>query len=43
MTDVTDDTVEEELIKIFKTTESNDTNEYPIEIVFDEKNLEYKK
>ena len=43
MTNVTDDTVEEELIKIFKTTESNDTNEYPIEIVFDEKNLEYKK
>ena len=43
MVDVTDDNVEEQLIKIFKATESNDENEYPIEIVFDEKNLEYRK
>ena len=43
MIDVTDDNVEEHLIKIFKATESNDANEYPIEIIFDEKNLEYRK
>lgn len=43
MVDVTDDNVEEHLIKIFKAAESNDENEYPIEIVFDEKNLEYRK
>jgi hypothetical protein len=43
MVDVTDDNVEEQLIKIFKAAESNDENEYPIEIVFDEKNLEYRK
>lgn len=43
MVGVTDDNVEEQLIKIFKATESNDENEYPIEIVFDEDNLEYRK
>jgi len=43
MVGVTDDNVEEQLIKIFKATESNDENEYPIEIVFDEKNIEYRK
>ena len=37
------DSIEEQLIKIFKATESNDANEYPIEIVFDEDNLEYRK
>jgi len=43
MVDVNDDNVEEQLIKIFKSTESNDANEYPIEIIFDENNLEYRK
>ena len=43
MTDVTDDTVEDHLIELFKTTESNKENEYPIEIIFDEDSLEYRK
>ena len=43
MVGVDDDNVEENLIKIFKATESNDINEYPIEIVFDEDSLEYRK
>ena len=43
MIDVNEDNVEEQLIKIFKAAESNDANEYPIEIVFDEDNLEYRK
>ena len=43
MVDVDDDNVEEQLIKIFRATEYNKENEYPIEIVFDEKNLEYRK
>ena len=43
MVDVTDDTVEDHLIELFKTTESNKENEYPIEIVFDEDSLEYRK
>ena len=43
MVGVTDDTVKEELIKIFKATESNKENEYPIEITFDEDSLEYRK
>jgi len=43
MVDVTDDDVEEQLVKIFKAAESNDANEYPIEIVFDEDSLEYRK
>lgn len=43
MVDTTDDTVDEQLKDIFKATESNDANEYPIEIKFDEDNLEYKK
>ena len=29
--------------KIFKAAESNGANKYPIEIVFDEDNLEYRK
>ena len=43
MIDVNEDNVEEQLIKIFKAAESNDANKYPIEIVFDENNLEYRK
>ena len=43
MVDVTDDTVEDHLKELFKTTESNKDNEYPIEIVFDEDSLEYRK
>ena len=43
MVDVTDDTVEDHLKELFRTTESNDNNEYPIEIQFDEDNLEYRK
>ena len=43
MVDVTDDTVEDHLKELFKTTESNDENEYPIEIQFDEDSLEYRK
>ena len=41
--DVDDDTVKDKLIDIFKSTESNYNNKYPIEILFDEKNLEYRK
>ena len=43
MVDTTDDTVEDQLKDIFNAAESNDANEYPIEIKFDEDNLEYKK
>ena len=43
MVDVDDDDVKEQLIKIFKAAESNDANEFPIEIVFDEDSLEYRK
>ena len=43
MVDVTDDTVEDHLKELFKTTESNDDNEYPIEIQFDEDSLEFRK
>ena len=43
MVDVTDDTVEDHLIELFKTTESNKENEYPIEIIFDEDSLEFRK
>ena len=43
MVDVTDDTVEDHLKELFKATESNKENEYPIEIVFDEDSLEYRK
>ena len=43
MVDVTDDNVEEKLKEIFRTAESNKENEYPIEIQFDEDNLEYRK
>ena len=43
LTDVDDDTVNEKLIDIFKATESNNENKYPIEIKFDEDSLKYKK
>lgn len=44
MVDVTDDTVKEKLVEIFKAAESNDSNDqYPIEIKFDEDSLEYRK
>ena len=43
LTDTNDDTVKEKLIEIFKSTESNNANEYPIEIQFDEDSLEYRK
>ena len=43
MVDVTDDTVEEKLIDVFKAADSSKENEYPIEIQFDEKSLEYRK
>lgn len=43
MVDVTDDTVEEKLIDVFKAADSSKENEYPIEIQFDEKSLKYRK
>jgi len=43
MVDVTDDNVEEKLIDVFKAAESSKENEYPIEIIFDEDSLEYRK
>ena len=43
MVDVTDDDVEQKLIDIFKAAESSKENEYPIEIMFDEDSLEYRK
>lgn len=43
MTDTNDDNVQEKLIDIFKTTESNNDNKYPIEIKFDEDSLKYRK
>ena len=43
MVDVDDDNVKEKLIDIFRATESLKINEYPIEIMFDEDSLEYRK
>lgn len=43
MTDVDDDTVKDKLIELFKSTESNDANKYPIEIKFNEDSLKYRK
>lgn len=40
---VDDDTVKDKLIDIFKAAESNKVNKWPIEIMFDEENLEYRK
>lgn len=43
LTDVDDNNVKEKLIDIFKATESNNENKYPIEIVFDENSLKFRK
>ena len=43
LVDVDDDTVKEKLIDIFKAAESNNDNEWPIEIKFDENLLDYTK
>jgi len=43
MVGVNDDTVEEKLIDVFKAADSSKENEYPIEIVFDEDSLEFRK
>lgn len=43
MIGVTDDNVKEKLVDIFKATESNNNNKYPIEIIFKEDSLEYRK
>lgn len=41
--DIEEDEVDERLKKVFRASESNDENEYPIEIKFDEDNIEYRK
>lgn len=41
--DVTDENVKENLVKIFKAAESNDANDWPITIKFDESLLKYQK
>lgn len=43
MVDVDEDEVEEKLNDIFRAAESNDANEYPIEIKYNEDSLEYRK
>ena len=43
MIGVTDDNVKEKLVDIFKAAESNNNNKYPIEIIFKEDSLEYRK
>lgn len=43
MTNTNDDNVKEKLIDIFKAAESNDANEFAIEIKFDENSLKYRK
>ncbi len=43
MVDTDDDDVKENLIKIFKVTDSSVINDYPIEITFNEDSLEYRK
>lgn len=43
MVGVDDDTVDEKLKDAFRAAESNDNNEWPIEIKFDEDALEYRK
>ena len=43
LTDVDDNNVKEKLIDIFKATESNNENKYPIEIIFDEDSLKFRK
>lgn len=43
MVNVDDDNVREKLIDVFKSCESSKENEWPIEIVFDEDSLEFRK
>jgi len=43
MVDVDDNNVKEKLIDIFRAAESSKTNEYPVEIQFDEDSLEFRK
>lgn len=43
LTDVDDDTVKEKLIDIFKSAESNNQNNFSVEIKFDENSLKYRK
>lgn len=43
MENVTDDDVKDKLIDIFKTSESNDANKWPLEIIFNEDTLEFRK
>lgn len=43
LVDVDEDNVDEKLIEFFKTTESNKTHEWAVEIIFDEKATKYKK
>lgn len=43
MIGVDDESVDEKLKDIFRAAESNDNNEWPIEIKFDEDSLEYRK
>lgn len=43
LVDVKEDEVDEKIKNIFKATESNDANDYPIEIKFNEDNIKYKK
>ena len=43
LVDVKEDEIDEKLKDIFRASESNDANDYPIEIKFDEDNIEYRK
>ena len=43
LVDVKEDEVDEKIKNIFKATESNDANDYPIEIKFNEDNIKYIK
>jgi len=43
MVDVDDETAVENMIKVFKASESNNLNKWPIEILFNEENLKYRK
>lgn len=43
LVDVEEDEVDEKLKDIFRASESNDANDYPIEIKFNEDNIKYRK
>jgi len=43
LVDVKEDEIDEKIKDIFRASESNDANEYPIEIKFDEDNIKYRK